>query len=124
MDEELKRSLTASDSWLRGLYMVLFAFIFQLVEIVLVFVVIFQFLYRLVTREVNDQALDLGDDLSIYAYHVLQYVTYNSDEKPYPFAPWPHGSGAPDEAGSASDTVESEEDPVLISEEDPHLKDD
>ncbi|MDA1302338.1 MAG: DUF4389 domain-containing protein [Proteobacteria bacterium] len=96
----MKDSLTASESWIRGFYIVLFTIIYSVAEIVLVAIVIFQFLMTLLTRQTNDRLLDLGDDLSIFQYQILQFATYNSDEKPFPFGPWPYGTGGPSDAGS------------------------
>lgn len=100
MDPELKDSLTASETWVRGFYIVLFALIYSVAELVLVAIVLFQFLMALLTRQTNDRLLDLGDDLSIFQYQILQFVTYNSDEKPFPFGPWPYGVGGPAEPGT------------------------
>jgi hypothetical protein len=103
MDPELKDSLTASETWIRGFYILLFTIIYSVAEIVLVAIVIFQFLMTLLTRQTNDRLLDLGDDLSIFQYQILQFATYNSDEKPFPFGPWPYGTGGPSESATASE---------------------
>lgn len=109
MDDDLRESLTATETWIRGLYMILFAFIYSLAEVVVVAVVVFQFLWMLITRTTNERLLEFSDDLSVFIYQILQFVTFNTEEKPFPFAPWPYGLGGPD--GSAG-----EEDPVMISE--------
>lgn len=109
MDDDLRESLTATETWIRGLYMILFAFIYSLAEVVVVAVVVFQFLWMLITRSTNERLLEFSDDLSVFIYQILQFVTFNTEEKPFPFAPWPYGLGGPD-AGTV------EEDPVMISE--------
>ena len=95
MREELKQHLTASDTWLRGFYIVLFAIIYSLAEILVVAVVLFQFLATLVRGERNARLLDFGRDLSTYMYQILCYVTFNGDTRPYPFGEWPHGEPEP-----------------------------
>jgi hypothetical protein len=82
--EHLKESLKDGGSWLRLLFMVLFSVIYSVAE-----VVVFQFLCVLLTGNRNDKALSLGAQLSTFIYQVLRYLTYNSDERPYPFADWP-----------------------------------
>ena len=97
MDEEMKSSLTASATWIRALYMLLFSVIYSVAEIVLVAVVIFQFLAVLVTREPNERLLEFGEDLGVFIFQIIQFQTFNSDEKPFPFGPWPYGADDMDE---------------------------
>lgn len=86
--EELREHLTARDTWIRGLYILLFAVIYSIAGPVLAAVVVFQFVARLITGEVNERLLEFGQQLSRYLYDILRFFTFNSDEKPYPFAPW------------------------------------
>ncbi|GAB4347541.1 MAG: hypothetical protein Kow006_07380 [Gammaproteobacteria bacterium] len=79
---------------MRGLYMLLFALFYSLGELVLVAVVLFQFVSRLFTGEVNERLLQFGGQLSRYLYDALRFFTFNSEDKPYPFSPWP-SDGAP-----------------------------
>ena len=99
---ELKTNLSARSTWLRGLYLLLFAVLYSLAELVLVAVVVFQFGATLLTGHRNARLLSLGARLSRYMYQVLRYVTFNSDTRPYPFSPWPgdglkHGSDGEDD---------------------------
>ncbi len=87
--EGLKENLKDGNSWLRLLFMVLFAVFYSVAEVVLVMVIVFQFLCVLLTGDRNDRALSLGSQIASYIYQVLRYLTYNSDECPYPFADWP-----------------------------------
>lgn len=90
MDNEgIKSHLTRGETWLRGLYMVLFALIYTVAEIVVAAVVVFQFVARLITGGVNDRLLSFGQQLSTYLYQILLFETFNSEERPYPFSPWP-----------------------------------
>jgi hypothetical protein len=91
MDNEIKSALTAKDTWIRGLYMLLFTVIYSVTEFVLGLIVIFQFIHVLFTRDTNERLLDFSSDLSVYIYQILQFLTFNSNAKPYPFAVWPNG---------------------------------
>ena len=91
MDNEMKSSLTATDTWVRGLYMLLFAVIYSVTEFVLGLIVVFQFIHVLFSRDTNDRLLDFSSDLSVYIYQILQFLTFNSEAKPFPFAVWPNG---------------------------------
>jgi len=89
MDEELKANLSKKSTWTRGLYMLLFAVFYSVAEVVIGAVVIFQFLFALFTGKTNARLVILGRSLSIYVYEVLLYLTFNSEDKPYPFGDWP-----------------------------------
>ena len=60
MNPELKQRLTASDTWLRGLFIVIFAVIFSITEVLLTAVVVFQFLATLFTGETNTRLRAFG----------------------------------------------------------------
>ncbi len=91
MDENMKENITSQNTWIRGLYMLLFALIYSIAEIVFTAVAVFQFLTALVTGKPNELLLNFGQSLSTYIYNIIRFFTFNSDEKPYPFSPWPEG---------------------------------
>lgn len=93
MDPEFKERVTAKPTWTRGLYILLFVVIYNIAEIVVYAVVILQFLFTLFSGNRNAQLQSLGRNLSTFIYQVFMYITYNSDERPYPFAPWPSDIG-------------------------------
>ena len=93
MDPEFKERVTAKPTWTRGLYILLFVVIYNISEIVVYAVVILQFLFTLFGGDRNSQLQTLGKNLSTFIYQVFMYITYNSDERPYPFAPWPGDAG-------------------------------
>ena len=82
------------DTLLRGLYIVLFALIYSIAEVVIATVVVLQFGFVLITREKNDNLLAFGAQVSAFIYQVLRYVTFNSDERPFPFDDWPAAPSA------------------------------
>src|SRR5690606_6021877 len=47
------------------------------------------FLFALITGNDNRQLRKFGDSLSIFIFDTLQFLIYNSEEKPFPFADWP-----------------------------------
>ena len=101
MDEDLKQNLKARKTWLRGLYIIMFAVFYGIAEVVLFAVVIFQFLLTLFTASTNQRLLRLGQSLSTYIYQILLYITFNSEHQPYPFGAWPKGP-----PGSKKESVE------------------
>ncbi|MDH3715262.1 MAG: DUF4389 domain-containing protein [Gammaproteobacteria bacterium] len=97
---ELKGNLTRGEIWIRGLHMLLFAIAYTVAEIMLIAIILFQFLSSLITGRVNERLLKLGQQLGTYIYQMLLFYTFNSEERPYPFAAWPRG--APPQAKLAS----------------------
>lgn len=90
MDPALKAHLTRRETWLRGLFIVLFSIIYSAAGMVLTAVVIFQFVSMLVSGTRNSRLLVFGQQLSTYLYQVLLYVTFNRDQRPWPFDDaWP-----------------------------------
>lgn len=94
MDEELKQNITEHGTWIRVFYMAIFFLIYSVAEAVLAAVVVFQFLSRLITGNINEKLLTLGANLSLFAYEILMFLTYNSEIKPFPFGEWPQNSSA------------------------------
>lgn len=78
----------------RLIFILLFAVIFNIAEIVLTVVVAVQFLSRLITGRSMVSLLTLGRHLAAYIGELIAYLTYNADVRPYPFAPWPTVPGA------------------------------
>ncbi len=76
-------------TWRRGLFMLICAFLYNVAEIVVVAVAVLQFLFKLVTGEENSQLKLFGQGLSVFFYQTMQFLTFNSEEKPFPFTPWP-----------------------------------
>ena len=88
-NEQIKSNLTSSKHWLRLLFMLVFAAVLQLASIVMWVLVIAQFIFSLITGDNNLQLRKFGHSLSIYIFDTLKFLTYASEEKPFPFADWP-----------------------------------
>ena len=89
MDKQLKSNLTSKRSWTRLIYMIVFAICLQVSSVVMWVLVALQFLFTLITGRDNLNLRRLGDSLSQYIYQALQFLTYASDDKPFPFSEWP-----------------------------------
>lgn len=87
--DQFKEHVKNTSVWNRLLYMILFAALYWVAEVVIGVVVLFQFLCVLVTGKKNEKVLAFGAQLSTYVYQVFSFLTYNSEEKPFPFNDWP-----------------------------------
>ncbi|MFT4610043.1 MAG: hypothetical protein ACJAUT_000282 [Cellvibrionaceae bacterium] len=84
-----KDRLLSVDHWLRFGFMALFILILSVVSYLIVGLVILQFCWALIAGEGNDKLRDFGSSVSRFILHVLRFLTYNTDIKPFPFTDWP-----------------------------------
>ena len=89
MNEELLGHLKNPDTWKRVVLIVLFVIIAQVLELAIAVVVLFQVILTVVTGSQNEPVREFGAQLANYLYQIVRYVTYNSDERPFPFSGWP-----------------------------------
>jgi hypothetical protein len=88
-EDNLKRNVKDKDTWLRFVYLVVFGIAFYL-SIILTFAVsVFQFLAKLFGGSSFDGLSEFGDNMATYQAQVTRFLTFASDEKPFPFAPFP-----------------------------------
>ena len=84
-----KDRLLSVDHWLRFAFMVLFLLILGVVSYLIVALVVLQFCWALIAGEGNDKLRDFGSSVARFILQVLRFLTYNTDDKPFPFADWP-----------------------------------
>ena len=87
--EELKENLAKQSKWLRLLWMVAFSFIYYVAIGILWLIVVTQFLFSLFTNNPNENILKLSNGFRNYMVQILDFITYQSDEKPFPFSDFP-----------------------------------
>lgn len=79
-----KRSL-----WARVLYMLLMALAFQVCGTVLCVAVIIQLVIVLLNNTPNARLVSLGRGLGNYLRQIVNFLTFASEEIPFPFSAWP-----------------------------------
>ena len=89
MKEETRQNLVRGDIWIRVLYMILFAVAYSIAEAIIVFLAILQCVAVLITGHVNEPLLRFGKNLSVFVFDILEFQTFNTELKPFPFAAWP-----------------------------------
>ncbi len=87
--DEVRENLTNTQNWLRVLFMIFFAVVAWLLTIILPVIVVVQVLFSLISGRDNDNLRQLGGNLSVYFFQILHYLTYNTEERPFPFADFP-----------------------------------
>lgn len=88
MQEQITENLKKLSTWKRILFMTLFSIIVSLVRVLLWAVIFLQVASTLVTGNANENILNFGRSLSAYLYHILLFLTFNTDDLPFPFASW------------------------------------
>ncbi len=91
MNNDTKSNLKQKSTWIRVLYMLLFVFLACIADFVLYGVIIFQFIHKLITGEINERLLKLGQSIATYVYQIPQFLTFNSAYHPHPLGAWPKG---------------------------------
>jgi hypothetical protein len=95
IDEETKarpveENLKSRSTWLRLVFMFVYYMLLTLASMVGSVVVVLGFLWVLFTGEVNQSLQQAGRGIASYVYEVIRYLTYNTDDKPFPFGnEWP-----------------------------------
>ena len=87
---EISANIKSKSIWMRLVFMLIVALIYSVSRIVLSAVVVFQFFWVLFTGEYNAKLLKLGTDLASYTYQIVLYLTFNTEDRPFPFdLDWP-----------------------------------
>ncbi|MFT4942067.1 MAG: hypothetical protein ACI88A_005141 [Paraglaciecola sp.] len=92
MDEKTKATLTNLDTWKRGLFMVVFTIISGVAKFIVSLVAVFQFITLLFKGQPNKTVIPFGQNLSTYLYQITIFLTFKTDEMPFPFLDFPDGT--------------------------------
>lgn len=99
----LEENLKSRATWTRLLFIVLCFIQVWLAGLVGTVVIALGFLMVLFTGEVNRELRGIGQSIASYVYENVRYMTFNSDDRPFPFGnPWPSAESAA-EPGEAAD---------------------
>jgi hypothetical protein len=86
----IEEHLKSRSTWMRLLFMIVVAVFYAVTRLVLIVVVVVQFLHVLLTGEPNSRLKDFGLSLAAYIYSIVEYLTFNTEVRPFPFdAEWP-----------------------------------
>lgn len=81
---ENKRNL-----WVRGLLMLLMALAYQVTGTLVFVVTVVQFAMMLLNDAPNVRLLAFGRNLGRYLQQIVHFLTFASEEAPFPFNDWP-----------------------------------
>jgi len=75
--------------WKRGLFMIAIAILFAISETLLFALAVVQFFWALFTGQPNDMLREFGASLGNWMRQAARYQSFESDERPFPWADWP-----------------------------------
>jgi hypothetical protein len=75
--------------WLRGLLMILMAIAFHIAGMLLAVGAVIQFVLALVSEGPNARLIGFGQSLGRYLGQVADFVSFATEEVPFPFSAWP-----------------------------------
>ena len=94
-DRDWVENLKAGETWARGAFVFLFLLVLWLVRVLVVLLAALQFGATLITGRPVALALPFGRSLSSYIHQIALFVTYNSDQRPWPWSAWPEPGDGP-----------------------------
>ena len=77
------------DTWVRFAYMALYAVLLLAARLVISILVLVQFLFVLLSGKDNENLRNLGQGLGKWVYQTIMFLTFNTENKPFPFDEWP-----------------------------------
>ena len=75
--------------WIRLLYMILFLLIYSVSETIVLLTTLVAFGFRLFGKSVPERVLWVGRSFARFIQQVIVFLTFNTEEPPFPFSAWP-----------------------------------
>jgi len=88
MQDQINENLKKIETWKRIIFMLIYALIDSMVKLILWMVIFLQVGSVLLTGKTNPNILEFGRNLSTYHYHILLFLTFSTEQLPFPFSGW------------------------------------
>lgn len=111
---DISKNLKDVNQWTRIVYMVMFAIALYVANVLLWVIIVIQALFSVITGNQNSNLRELGSSLSIYIFQTVKFLTYCSEEKPFPLQDWPEAEvfDGVDQSAEGSDQKPDQSDPL------------
>jgi hypothetical protein len=80
---------------IRAFFMLLYCLLHSVMDAVLVAVAVLQLGFSAVLGAPNARLASFGAQLARFSYQIIQFWTFNTEQKPFPFSDWPSGERQP-----------------------------
>jgi hypothetical protein len=91
MNENSDTPTNKRNIWIRGLFMLLMALAYHVSGTVMFIVAVIQFVMMLLNDAPNARLAAFGRSLGRYFQQIVCYLTFATEEMPFPFNEWPTG---------------------------------
>jgi len=71
------------------LYLILFYLIYRITDVILLLVLLVQTILNIFSGEPSQSIKEFGKSLGVYLQQISEFLSYASEEKPFPFSDWP-----------------------------------
>lgn len=113
--DDIVENLREPSAWARIVFMLGFSIVLYMVIIPLTLLLtLAQALFSVFTGEDNDNLRDFGASLLAYISQVVRFLTFNSEERPFPFSDFPEWDGAIDGEKEKEKEKESSAKPAAV----------
>ena len=85
LTENIKEPSIWVNFFLKVIYLIFLNFIIPFLG----FITLLQLLFSLGSKKPNDNLISFSKKISIYVYQIINFITYSSDERPWPFNAFP-----------------------------------
>lgn len=86
----IEKNLKSGTTWLRFVFMLVSCVLAGVATFAGSVIVVIGFFYVLISGKVNRQVQEAGQSIATYLYNIFRYLTFNTDEKPFPLGgEWP-----------------------------------
>ena len=100
----IKENASRTDTWIRALFMVIYGVIFCILCGIIGLLVLIQFITKVITGQLIDDLSEFSPKLTDYALQILIFLTFQSDDKPWPFTSTPSIDDSPGNTAEANET--------------------
>lgn len=91
MNETSGTPANAGSIWMRGLLMLLLILALHISGTVIFIVAVIQFVMMLLAGKPNARLVAFGRSLGRYLQQIVNFLTFATEEMPFPFGNWPAG---------------------------------
>ena len=89
MNDNPVTTINQRNIWLRGLFMLLMALTYHVAGTLVLIVAVIQFVMALLTGAPNVRLVSFGRSLGRYLQQIVNFLTFATEELPFPFNDWP-----------------------------------
>ena len=92
MQAQSDRNTGVMNQGIRAVFMLAFWIASRVALAIVIALALFQLICTVITRSPNEKIIRFGRNLGAYLSQIVNFLTYNTDQKPWPFQDWPDHS--------------------------------